>query len=98
MPDYFAGYEIVASTPKVLITCEDDNGARQRAQAVAAACEYERTPIVPQHPKTEWQAGVGGGHASRAGTILADRAAQDQVVEPHVLAVLARRVVRPQTR
>jgi len=41
MPDYFAGYEIVASTPNFLITCEDDNGARQRAQAVAAVCEYD---------------------------------------------------------
>jgi hypothetical protein len=41
MPDYFAGYEIVAQTKNFLITCEDDPGARQRAQNIGHACEAD---------------------------------------------------------
>jgi hypothetical protein len=41
MPDYFAGYEIVAQTKNFLITCEDDPGARQRAQNIGYVCEAD---------------------------------------------------------
>jgi hypothetical protein len=41
MPDYFAGYEIVAQTKNFLVTCEDDVGARQRAQYIGYVCEAD---------------------------------------------------------
>jgi len=41
MPGYFSGYEIIAETKNFLITCEDDPGARQRAQSIGASCEAD---------------------------------------------------------
>ena len=41
MPDYFSGYEIVAQTKNFLVTCEDDAGARQRAQYIGFTCEAD---------------------------------------------------------
>lgn len=35
MTDYFAGYEIDAQPPNFLVICEDDVGARLRAQSIA---------------------------------------------------------------
>ena len=45
MPDYFSGYEIIAETKNFLITCEDDPGARQRAQNVG---ELRSGPLKAQ--------------------------------------------------
>jgi hypothetical protein len=41
MTDYFAGYEIVANTTNFLVTCEDDAGARLRAQSIGDICEAD---------------------------------------------------------
>ena len=41
MPNYFAGYEIVAQTKNFLVTCEDDPGARLRAQNIGYSCEAD---------------------------------------------------------
>src|SRR5260370_2817821 len=41
MPSYFSGYEIVAQTKNFLVTCEDDSGARQRAQNISFTCEAD---------------------------------------------------------
>ncbi len=41
MPGYYLGYEIVANTKNFLVTCEDDPGARQRAQYIGSTCESD---------------------------------------------------------
>ena len=41
MPDYFAGFEIVARTKNFMVTCHNDAEARQRAQSVGGACETD---------------------------------------------------------
>jgi hypothetical protein len=41
MPDTFQGYEVVASTPNFLITCENDVVARNQALSISYICESD---------------------------------------------------------
>jgi hypothetical protein len=41
MTEYFAGFEVVARTPNFILTCEDDVGARLRAQCISNTCEED---------------------------------------------------------
>ena len=41
MPDFFAGYEIIAQTKNFLVTSESDPGARQRATWIGQVCEAD---------------------------------------------------------
>src|SRR3984893_16289573 len=61
MPDYFAGYEIVANTKNFLVTCEDDFGARQRAQYIGATCEYDLSRLNDLF-STNFEAGKSSPH------------------------------------
>ncbi len=62
MPSYFSGYEIVASTKNFLVTCEDDSGARQRAQYIAATCEYDLSRLNDLF-STNFEAGNTSPHS-----------------------------------
>ena len=62
MPDYFAGYEIVANTRNFLVTCEDDSGARQRAQYIAGTCEYDLLRLNDLF-STNFEAGKSSPHS-----------------------------------
>jgi hypothetical protein len=62
MPDYFAGYEIVAQTKNFLATCEDDPGARQRAQNIGYTCEADLARLN-QLFSTNFEAGKSSPHS-----------------------------------
>lgn len=61
MTDYFAGYEIVAQTPNFLVTCEDDVGARLRAQYISSSCEEDLARLNDLF-STNFQAGKTSPH------------------------------------
>ena len=61
MPSYFSGYEIVAQTKNFLVTCEDDSGARQRAQAIGFCCEADLARLN-QLFSTNFEAGKSSPH------------------------------------
>src|SRR5260370_34448349 len=61
MPNYFAGYEIVAQTKNFLVTCEDDSGARQRAQSIGYTCEADLARLN-QLFSTNFEAGQSSPH------------------------------------
>ena len=62
MPDYFSGYEIVANTKNFLVTCEDDAGARQRAQYIGATCESDLARLNDLF-STNFEAGKSSAHS-----------------------------------
>ncbi len=62
MPGYFSGYEIVAETTNFLVTCENDPGARQRAQSIAAVCETDLFRLN-QLFSTNFAAGMSSPHS-----------------------------------
>ncbi len=61
MPNYFSGYEIVAQTKNFLVTCEDDVGARQRAQYIGFTCEADLARLN-QLFSTNFEAGKSSPH------------------------------------
>jgi hypothetical protein len=62
MPDYFAGYEIVARTKNFLVTCEDDAGARVRAQNIGYTCEADLARLNDLF-STNFEAGKSSPHS-----------------------------------
>ncbi|MFK4719379.1 hypothetical protein ABIE89_000479 [Bradyrhizobium niftali] len=62
MPGFFSGYEIVAETKNFLVTCEDDPGARQRAQSIGATCEADLFRLN-QLFSTNFAAGMSSPHS-----------------------------------
>ena len=61
MPDYFAGYEIVAQTKNFLITCDSAPEARVRAQNVAGVCEDDLAKLNDLF-STNFETGVTSDH------------------------------------
>lgn len=61
MVSYFSGYEIVAQTKNFLVTCEDDAGARQRAQSIGTTCEADLARLN-QLFSTSFEAGKSSPH------------------------------------
>ena len=62
MPNYFAGYEIVAQTKNFLVTCEDDADARVRAQNVGYTCEADLARLNDLF-STNFEAGKSSPHS-----------------------------------
>jgi hypothetical protein len=62
MPDYFAGYEIVARTKNFLVTCEDDADARVRAQYIGYVCEADLARLNDLF-STNFEAGKSSPHS-----------------------------------
>ena len=61
MPSYFGQYEIVAQTKNFLVSCVGDVEARQRAQYVAAICEYDLSRLNDLF-STNYEAGNTAEH------------------------------------
>jgi hypothetical protein len=61
MTDYFAGYEIIASTKNFLVTSESDPGARQRALYIGGVCDSDLAQLNDLF-STHFEAGTSSPH------------------------------------